>query len=101
MDILQGLSTLTGWPGLVFLILSVIFGGIYIRRASKSQADAIAKKADREAIESLQRQVAIQGEEIATANARIKHLEAALAIAGIHVAIDGRIEHIYKEGQEL
>ena len=76
MDILQSLGTLSGWPGLIFLILSVIFGGIYIHRASKSNANEIAKKANIEAIEALQRQVTVL-------NDRIKYLEELLEEAGI------------------
>jgi hypothetical protein len=74
------------------MLLSLLIGGIYIKRSSKSKAEEIARNANKEAIEALQAHVHALQE-------RIKFLEDALEELGIHVAIDGKIVHI-KNGKE-
>jgi hypothetical protein len=92
MDIVQQLANISGWQSLFFMVLSMIVGGYYIKRSSKSKAEEIARNANKEAIEALQAHVHALQE-------RIQFLEGALRELGIHVAIDGKIVHI-KNGKE-
>lgn len=83
MEILQNLSSMTGWPGLIFMILFIVTGSIYIRRTTKSQADEIAKKANTEAIESLKAALEAVELKAKVLQDRVKYLEELLEKAGI------------------
>jgi hypothetical protein len=89
VDIIQSLLSQSSWPGLIFTALSLFFGGWYIKRSSKSRAEEIARGANKEAIEALQLHVRVLLQ-------RIEYLEKVLKDAGIHVSIDGKIEHVHR-----
>jgi hypothetical protein len=93
VDIIQSLLGQSSWPGLIFTTLSLIIGGYYIKRSSKSKAEEIARNANKEAIEALQLQVHIQQEQI-------RLLKEALLEVGIRVTMDGKIMHIHKNEHE-
>lgn len=89
MEIIQNLSSIASWPSLIFMLVFIVTGSIYVKRTAKAQADEIEKKANKSAIEALQTQVNVLTD-------RIKYLESALREVGIHVTLDGKIEHIHK-----
>jgi hypothetical protein len=93
MDIIQMLLSQSSWPGLILTAFSLIIGGYYINRSSKSKAEEIAREAHKEAIEALQLQVHIQQEQI-------RLLKEALLEVGIRVTMDGKIMHIHNEHKE-
>lgn len=93
MDIIQTLLSQSSWPGLIFTALSLVIGGYYIKRSSKSKAEEIAREAHKEAIEALQLHVHILQDQI-------KLLKEALMEVGIRVTMDGKIMHIHKNEQK-
>jgi DNA-binding protein YbaB len=115
MDVTQ-IPGITGWPGLVITIVTLILYGWHTNRSiktkvegakkeSEEKAEDIAKNAHKDAIDAMQTHLNILKErmnESERENVRMHHalelIYAALKAKGIHIAIDGDMIHIHDNG---
>jgi len=78
MDIVQQLANISGWQSLLFMLLSMIFGGIYIKRTSKSKAEELTKDANDKTINAQKEYNDILNIRLKDRDKEYRHLEQTL-----------------------
>lgn len=95
MEILQQIGT-SGLPGVIVALVTTIIGVIYAINGSKSKAEEIAKNSYEKAIDAQKAYNEVLEKRLKDVEDELRIIHMALKQSGLHVTVDGRIEHIHK-----